>query len=399
MSEALLTPDLPAAVAAEHSSLHIPSRPEWIAPTVEYLGQKAILCGACSESRADRLMLALREALTNSVVHGSLELSSDLKDQGDTVFAEALAARAADPHFAGRVVQIETHYDGERCCWMLTDQGLGFDVQAALRRADEPPDEEALLRPGGRGLIMMRALLDEVHYEAGGRRVLLTLYRSSGKERRQRPRVPLHAPLRVAPVRADGSVDWDAATDGVARNLSVDGIGILQARLAAAPWVLIAMDWKGHVLYLPAEVRHCQAIGKDAVEIGCCFRTNPAAGTDPATPSEAEVRQAVGAVLERLAGRESAWDERRAHQRATYTARIGLSGGPPSEPSVGFGRDLSRGGVAFLTAGPLALEPRVLLLPHEDGPPLPVRARILRCDAVLEGVFSVAAQFLGLEGG
>jgi anti-sigma regulatory factor (Ser/Thr protein kinase) len=399
MADVPLTPDLPAAVIAEQFCLHIPSRPEWIAPTVEYLRQKAVLCGACCEARAGRLALALQEALTNSVLHGNLELSSDLKEDGGSTFAEALAARAADPYFSGRVVEIEAHYDGDRCCWTLTDQGLGFDVQAALRRADEPPDVEALLRPSGRGLLMMRALLDEVRYEAGGRRVLLTLLRSSGKERRHRPRLPLQAALRVAPVRADGSVDWDAATEGIARNLSADGISILQAHPAAAPRVLIALNWQGRVLNLPAEVRHCQAVGKEAVEIGCCFRVAPGAKTDAGIPSEAEVRDAVGAVIETLPGRKLACDERRAHQRATYTARIGISGGPASEPAVGFGSDLSRGGVAFLTRAPLALEPRVLSLPQGDGPPLRLRAQVLRCDPVLQGVFAVAARFLSLEGG
>jgi anti-sigma regulatory factor (Ser/Thr protein kinase) len=395
MSDAPPLPDLPAAVAAEHFCLRIPSRPEWIGPTVDYLKQRAVLCGACDESRADRLVLALHEALTNSVVHGNLELSSDLKEHGDTAFAEALAARAADAAFGERTVDVEARYDGECCCWALTDQGPGFDVAGVLRRAEEP-DEEAFLRASGRGILMMMAFLDDVRYEAGGRRALLTLYRSSAKEKRRNPRLPVQAPVRVAPVRPDGSVDWDAAYAAVARNLSPDGVGILQARLATASRVLIALDWQGQVLYLPAEVRHCQAVGGDAVEIGCHFQASPAAEA-ARSASEATVRQAVGRLLERLPGQEVGHDERRAHRRAAYTARIGISGGPPSEPTTGFARDLSHGGIAFLTTGPLPREPRVLSLPQGDAAALRLRAEVVRCTPLLEGVYAVAARFLDVE--
>ena len=63
------SPHLPSAVSAERSHLQVPSQPDWIAPTVEYLKQKAILCGACQESRVGKVMLALHEALTNAIKH------------------------------------------------------------------------------------------------------------------------------------------------------------------------------------------------------------------------------------------------------------------------------------------------------------------------------------------
>src|SRR5437660_796472 len=71
---------LPGAVTAEQTVLQVPSHPDWIDPTVEYLRHKAILCGACQEARANRLAVALHEALTNAIIHGNLELSSELKE-------------------------------------------------------------------------------------------------------------------------------------------------------------------------------------------------------------------------------------------------------------------------------------------------------------------------------
>src|SRR5262245_3156684 len=103
------TPNLPLAVLAEQTRLQILSRPEWIEPTVDYLKHKALLCGACSESRIDRLLLALHEGLTNAVVHGNLEISSELKERDDHAFIETLAHRAADPNFHRRRVDITVH--------------------------------------------------------------------------------------------------------------------------------------------------------------------------------------------------------------------------------------------------------------------------------------------------
>src|SRR3954451_17855008 len=116
-------PDLPARVIAERTRLHLPSYPHWLAATVEFLRQRAVLSGACDESRAGKLMIALHEALSNAIVHGNLELSSELKEQGDHAFAQALAQRIADPQYSSRVVDIVIDCEPEECRWIITDEG------------------------------------------------------------------------------------------------------------------------------------------------------------------------------------------------------------------------------------------------------------------------------------
>jgi len=89
----------------------------------------------------------LHEALTNAVVHGNLELASDLKERDDDTFARALAERTADPHFCERNVLIEVDHNEDRCCWTFTDEGRGFDYRCYLERE---PDEESLWLSSGR---------------------------------------------------------------------------------------------------------------------------------------------------------------------------------------------------------------------------------------------------------
>ena len=57
----------------------------------------------------------------------------------------------------------------------VEDQGSGFDLEASLR---DPTDPENLEREDGRGLFLMRALMDRVEqYRDAGNVVRLTLRR------------------------------------------------------------------------------------------------------------------------------------------------------------------------------------------------------------------------------
>jgi len=133
-------PLLPEQVVAERSHVVIPSLPNWIEPTVEFLRRKAVLGGVCEETPSGKLLIALHEAISNAVIHGNLELSSDLKEQGDNAFAEALARRASDPHLASRKVDIVVDFDGEVYRWVITDQGKIFNesITIGLDRRCEP---------------------------------------------------------------------------------------------------------------------------------------------------------------------------------------------------------------------------------------------------------------------
>src|ERR1700674_5563065 len=107
MQEASQSPVLPSQVVSERTHLVVPGLPHWIEPTVDYLRQRAILCGACHETRAGKLMVALLEAMSNAVIHGNLELGSELKERGDDSFARALAERASDERYKDRMVDIQ----------------------------------------------------------------------------------------------------------------------------------------------------------------------------------------------------------------------------------------------------------------------------------------------------
>jgi hypothetical protein len=397
MEDALGSPTLPPLVDSERTRLHLPSRPDWIETTADYLCQKAILCGACLEAHGSKLMMAFLEALSNSIVHGNLGVPSVLKEQGDDVFARALAARAADPMYSSRTVEVLIEYDGEECRWEFTDEGEGFDVDAVLRRL-ENPDPETMLA-SGRGLIMMKAFLDDVRYELGGRRCILTLERKSPREKRERPRVPVQSPVRVAPVHENGFIDWDTAHEAVTRNLSQGGIAILQSRLATTDRVLIAVTVGGETLYIPAQVRHVRAVGEREVELGCRFQPLPSQmHSEPDKAPYRSVEGAIDSLWAHVKAVQESSDDRRSHPRFTYTERVEVIDPATGTRNHGFARDLSRGGIAFISPTPIPLELRILSLPQGPGrPPMRVRAQVLRCNRVMDEFHDVGARFLSLE--
>ena len=387
-------PNLPARIEAERTYLRLPSRPSWIEPTVDYLRQKALLCGACHEGRVNKLTVALHEAITNSIVHGNLEVSSELKERDDNAFAETLAQRAADPVLSSRRVEITVDYDGQRCRWILQDQGPGFDLEQVLRQKEEAASLESPLA-SGRGILIMRAFMDEVQYEDNGRRVILTLFKTSGRERREQGRIPTHRTVRIAPIRPDGSIDWNAAYEAMSRDISDQGIGLLQKQLATAARVMITVDHQGRTLHLPAEIRHWRQLDEDLVELGCRFVLTSSAPAPP--PGQPSVAEAVGHLIEDVHRQATVVVERRTHPRYSYTAKIRVTGPSLGDGLFAYARDISKSGIAFISTVPLPLEEFSLTLPQRSGPPLKVRARIVRCGRIMEGFYDVGARFVSLE--
>jgi anti-sigma regulatory factor (Ser/Thr protein kinase) len=380
--------DLSDVVVADRCHLRIRSRPEVIAATVDYLVGRATQCGAVRPAQTSRVMMALHEALTNAVIHGNLGVSSDLKEHGDHAFVEAVTARCADPGFADRVVDIQASYDGESARWVFTDQGAGFDVERILGRLEaDGPDPT---RPSGRGLLIMRAFVDEMSYDQGGRRLTLTLRKAP--EKRSCPRLPIVQGLSVAPIDGDGLVHPEASRQAMARDISEQGIGFLQAQLVESARVMITIPTPGEPISLPATVRHCRQVG-DLVEVGCRFDAS-FPGPDSRGPTRDPGLSALYHLLDRLAAKQQPSEERRRDPRLPYTECISVQLADHA-PLRGFARDLSRGGIAFFTTANLPCEAVGLSLPPgESAPAVHVRAQVIRCTRLMDGFYDVAARFM-----
>jgi serine/threonine-protein kinase RsbW len=122
----------------------LPGDPNAIPPVVD-----AILAFLreinCHAEEEPAIALALQEALSNAVVHGCR------KDPSKTVFCSA----ACDLNGALVIV--------------IRDPGPGFDST----RVRDPLTTEGLADDHGRGIHLMRNLMDEVRFEDNGKQVTL----------------------------------------------------------------------------------------------------------------------------------------------------------------------------------------------------------------------------------
>lgn len=122
----------------------MPSRRDAVAPTVERI-LAAARAAALDDEQRDNLAVALAEALSNAAVHGN-----HLQAQVPVRIALAVTA--------GHSVVVD-----------VADAGDGFDLGAV----SDPTAEDNLLVPGGRGVFLMRRLVDELEYNHAGNRVRL----------------------------------------------------------------------------------------------------------------------------------------------------------------------------------------------------------------------------------
>ncbi len=143
-------------------------------PLVDLVQQIVAGMGLCDATGRYRVGVALKEALLNAVYRGNLEITfaqtqearEKLLDGESVSLAES---RAAEPPYCDRKVFVDIRISPEEAHFVVRDEGPGFDVGAL----PAPGDPEALERECGRGIILMRAFMDEVTYNETGCQVTM----------------------------------------------------------------------------------------------------------------------------------------------------------------------------------------------------------------------------------
>jgi serine/threonine-protein kinase RsbW len=133
-------------IELEHS---LPSEVAAISPFVDRLMLLFRKCGCVSEGESE-VEIALREALANAIIHGNHENS-------------------------GRHVHVRCRCEPTEISIAVKDEGLGFDIE----KIADPTAPENQGSIHGRGIYLMKALMDEVRFEEGG--VVVHMRKSTGK--------------------------------------------------------------------------------------------------------------------------------------------------------------------------------------------------------------------------
>ena len=129
-------------------TLRLPSDIAWIEEAVELVVRHCLAGHTTTRTTRFRLQVVLSEALSNAIVRGNEEDSGKWVD----VRAELLSDT------------IRVH---------VTDEGPGFDPGSV----PDPVTPEQLDTSGGRGLYLIRKLVDSVEFNEQGNSICMTLRR------------------------------------------------------------------------------------------------------------------------------------------------------------------------------------------------------------------------------
>jgi FixJ family two-component response regulator len=147
----------------------IPARLEVARAVIPHLTEDLVDLGILEAQDLLNLEVALEEALSNAIIHGTLALTDEAHKlrQDREAFERAYLNRRNDPRFAGKTVSVWSRLTPLDATFTIEDRGPGFDPDAL------PPAQELTTLQGvhGRGLMLIRLFMDEVVHENGGRRI------------------------------------------------------------------------------------------------------------------------------------------------------------------------------------------------------------------------------------
>lgn len=142
-----------------------------IGPLVRYLQESTQRMGLLSEPGEEtRLGIALEEALLNSMYHGSLEVSSKLREDDDSKFYALVKKRRTELPYSARRVKVRAEFSREKVVFVIEDEGPGFDIS----KVPDPTKPDNVEKVCGRGMLLMRTFMDEVQYNDVGNKVTMT---------------------------------------------------------------------------------------------------------------------------------------------------------------------------------------------------------------------------------
>lgn len=163
-----------------HMTVHeceflLPNDLDLITSLVGFFRQGVAWMRLCDESEQFRVAIALEEALLNAFYHGNLEVSSKLREIDHRRFAALAEQRLGENPYRERQIRVAVRLTPEEARFVVRDEGPGFDPGCL----PDPTDPENLAKPCGRGVLLMRAFMDEVAYNGRGNEVTMVKKRRS----------------------------------------------------------------------------------------------------------------------------------------------------------------------------------------------------------------------------
>jgi FixJ family two-component response regulator len=163
----------------EKKTLSIPSEPE-LGNLISFeLTKNLVGIGICNNVTAENISMSLREAISNAMYHGNLEVSSDIRqsNHGNKEFNDIVSTRAKEEPYKNRRIHIEYELTSDYVEYIIEDEGPGFDYT----KLPDPNDPVNFFKKSGRGILIIKIHMDEVEWNSKGNQLRLRKYKVSSE--------------------------------------------------------------------------------------------------------------------------------------------------------------------------------------------------------------------------
>jgi CheY-like chemotaxis protein/anti-sigma regulatory factor (Ser/Thr protein kinase) len=140
-----------------------------ISPLVDHARQDLTRMQLGDETTRTRVGISLHEAVINAIDHGNLELSSEMREQDDRAYQQLAHQRRQQDPYRHRRVFVSVKVSREEACFVVRDEGPGFDPSGL----PDPTDPANLERVCGRGLLLVRTFMDDVRHNKTGNEITM----------------------------------------------------------------------------------------------------------------------------------------------------------------------------------------------------------------------------------
>ncbi|OGK08493.1 MAG: hypothetical protein A2Y63_04220 [Candidatus Riflebacteria bacterium RBG_13_59_9] len=167
-------------IRSQSFTIRIPNNYIYLSKAINYAFTTVRACWEMEADQLNDIKVALYEALLNSFEHGNLRVDKESKEKylllGHSVYRKYLIERMATEENRGKSITVFVSIDPIRVEISVLDDGPGFDHSSV----NENLDPESFMKLYGRGLFLIKNLMDEVSFNDRGNSVRFLKYRPRG---------------------------------------------------------------------------------------------------------------------------------------------------------------------------------------------------------------------------
>lgn len=150
-----------------HFEFELPNDPDLIDPLIDLVQQVIASMDLFDWASRVRLGVALEHALGNAIYRGNLEIG---RSSTGILDPQLVQERCQSEPYRDRRVFVSAQITREKAEFVIRDQGPGFDVS----QVPDESDPDSFREGAGRGLVLIKAFMDSVHFNDKGNQVSFT---------------------------------------------------------------------------------------------------------------------------------------------------------------------------------------------------------------------------------